>query len=339
MVRRAARPSCLLAGQPQGVLFPPGTPRRTSVLLRQMADILEELPALDGEASLREARQFAARHVLSAGILTELSTERMLTLWTRLERFAARGHGVLTVGDVSDALARAFLEARTTKGTPPSLATQHLRRSALRLLFRVLREFRVCAFDPTIDLHLPARSRVPFRALTDDEIELARWASLSTLTMTRRPAVWALAEAGASSSEIPHVTVADLSLDTGEVWIAGGPKTESRSAALTEWGHLQLARRVQALPTGSTSTPLTYTGEGSGCSARTTSSEAIRVVLRHAGLLHEPGVRVRSVTAWVGQRILAETSDISAVARRLGLRSLDLAAELIAWDWRGDAVA
>lgn len=303
-----------------------------------MAELLEELmPALKGAASLSEARQFAARHVCETGILTELSAERMLTLWTRFERFAVRGHGVLTVGEVSDALARAFVVARTTKGSPPSVATQHLRRSALRLLFRVLREFRVCTSDPTIDVLLPPRSQVPFRPLTDDEVDLARWASLSTLTMTRRPAVWALAEAGASTAEIPNVMVSNIDTVKGRVWLGGGPKTDPRWGMLSEWGRVQLGRRIRSLvPPGSIDSPVIYEGHGSSSSARTSANEAIRLVLRHAGLLNEPGVRVRSVTAWAGRRILAETGDIAAVARCLGLRSLDLAAELVAWEWQQD---
>lgn len=60
------------------------------------------------------------------------------------------------------------------------------------------------------------------------------------------------------------------------------------------------------------------------------------MVLRHAGLLREPGVTVRSVAAWAGRRVLAETGDITAVARFLGIRSLDLAAQLVAWNWRDE---
>lgn len=296
--------------------------------------MLEEVSSLAPDVTLSEARQFAVSQVHTTGDLTGLSAERMLTLWARFERFALHGHGVSTVGGVTEELVRHFVESWTTKGQKPSIATQHLRRASIRLLFRVLRQFGLANSDPTLDLRLPARSDVPFRPLTDDEVELARWASLSTLTMTRRPAVWALAEAGASTAEIPHVTVANVHAQERRVWISGGPKTDPRWSALTEWGAVLLARRLRALSPGSAQVPVTYDAVGSACSARTSASEALRLVLRHAGLLHEPGVRVRSVTAWTGRRILTETGDIAEVARRLGLRSLDLAAELVGWDWR-----
>ncbi len=233
---RAAEPPRSVSNPIQGVLFATHAHTRASVLLAHMAALLEELPALQGRASLRESREFAARHVRATGILTELSAERMLTLWIRFERYAARAHGVVTLGDVTPALARSFVSAKTTKGKPPGVATQHLRRSAIRLLFRILRQFRICTLDPTIDLHLPPRDHSSFRPLTDDEVDLCRWASRSTLTMTRRPAAWALAEAGASTAEMGQVTLADLDAREGRVWISGGPKTDPRWAALTEWG-------------------------------------------------------------------------------------------------------
>jgi hypothetical protein len=59
--------------------------------------------------------------------------------------------------------------------------------------------------DPTIDLVLPPRSFLAVRPLTDDEIVVCRSFSLQTLTATRQPAAWALAEATARNSEIHHI--------------------------------------------------------------------------------------------------------------------------------------
>jgi integrase/recombinase XerC len=63
----------------------------------------------------------------------------------------------------------------------------HLRRSALRLYFRTLRQLGLCAGDPTIDLALRPRSCLAVRPLTDDEIVVCRSFSLQTLTATRQP--------------------------------------------------------------------------------------------------------------------------------------------------------
>src|SRR5207302_9715474 len=95
----------------------------------------------------------------------------------------------------------------------------HLRRSALRLYFRTLRQIGVAVGDPTQDLVLPPRSCLAVRPLMDDEIVVCRSFSLQTLTATRQPAAWALAEATARTSEIPHIVVSDVDLPGGRVWI------------------------------------------------------------------------------------------------------------------------
>ena len=61
---------------------------------------------------------------------------------------------------------------------------------------------------------------------------------------------------------------------------------------------------------------------------------AIADVLARAGLAAEPDVRPLSVVAWAGRQILDETGRIDDVARRLGMRSLDRAAQLIGFDWQ-----
>ena len=79
------------------------------------------------------------------------------------------------------------------------------------------RQLGVYDGDPTIDLVLPPRSFLAVRPLTDDEIVVCRSFSLQTLTATRQPAAWALAEATARTSEIPHIVVSDLdsSIESG----------------------------------------------------------------------------------------------------------------------------
>ncbi len=80
-------------------------------------------------------------------------------------------------------------------------------------------------------------------------------------------------------------------------------------------------------------TPLVYEGAGGGESRQASACAAISETLRRAGLAGEPDVRPVSVAAWAGARILEQTGQIEAVARALGVRSLDRAARLIGWDW------
>src|SRR5262249_12006921 len=68
-----------------------------------------------------------------------------------------------------------------------------------------------------------------------------------TLTATRQPAAWALAEGTARTSEIPHILVSDLDFANRRVWIHGSSKAEARWGSLTDWGATQLARRIESL--------------------------------------------------------------------------------------------
>src|SRR4051794_30441362 len=54
----------------------------------------------------------------------------------------------------------------------------HVRRSAVRLLFRTGRQLGLCTSDPTVDIVLPPRSSLRARPLTDDEVGLCRSASV-----------------------------------------------------------------------------------------------------------------------------------------------------------------
>jgi integrase len=265
-----------------------------------------------------------------AGALSSQSTPRFGDLLDRFAAFCAVGHGLVSLAEVTPAIAAEFVAAITGSGQPAT-ATQHLRRSSLRLLFRYARELGIADHDPCVDLVLPARSGLTARPLTDDEIAVCRSYSLTSLTNTRTPAAWALAESAARSAEIPHIRVRDLDFENGQVWLHGSPRTVERWVPLTEWGLVQLERRVATLD-GSDS-PLVYAANGSAASAQAASCMSVTDTLVRAGLAGEPDVRPVSVAAWAGRSLLDRTGRIDAVARLLGVRSLDRAARIVAWDW------
>src|SRR6266550_1940647 len=182
--------------------------------------------------------------------LTDQSTHRMTELLVRFTIFLDKGLRLDSVDDIRAEHANRFIFAGISKPVGPqrpSVATMHLRRSALRLYFRTLRQIGMAVGDPTQDLVLPARSCLAVRPLTDDEVVVCRSFSLQTLTATRQPAAWALAEATARTSEIPYIVVSDLDFTNRRVWIHGSSKAESRWGSLSEWGATQLARRVGSL--------------------------------------------------------------------------------------------
>jgi len=269
--------------------------------------------------------------------LADQSLPRIANTVTRFTTYLEDGHQLRSVHEIGGEHVEGFVFAPLPDSSGrrrPAIATMHLRRSALRLYFRIAREEGLGLGDPTLDLHLPPRSGFAMRPLTSDEIVLCRSYSLKTLTATRHPAALALAEATARTSEIPHIMVSDLELEGGRVWLHGSPKTEARWGYPSEWGLHQLARRIETLKaTASENRPLIYRGNGSEESRQAASCIAITETLERAGLSREPDVRPLSIVAWAGRRILSETGRIDEVARRTGMRSLDRAARLIGWDW------
>jgi integrase len=247
--------------------------------------------------------------------------------------FADNGFAVRTSGDVTLEVALAFVMAPTADGAAPSVSLLHFRRSALRLLFRSLRESGVAVGDPTLDLVLSPRSPLATRPLADDEVVLCRGHALWSLSDLRRASAWALAEATCRSVEVAQIRISDLDLEGCRVWIHGGRTTASRWGHLTEWGAGQLKRRIESSP-ADPATRVVYGGSGDAGTGQVSASVAIADVLTRAGLAGEQDVRPSSIAAWAGCRVLAETGRIDEVARRLGMASLDRTARFIAFDWQ-----
>ncbi len=300
--------------------------------LEGLSRVLEATAASAPLVGLAEGRRFAEQELRERNQITELSGIRFFSLWARFERFA-RANGVMSVDEVTPELASGFVRARTSTGDHPSVATMHNRRAALRLLFKVLREFRLANADPTLDLGLPPRSSLAVRPLSDDEVELCRWAALSTFVPTSEPAIWALGEATASTLEMARVTVADLDVDAGQVWLGGGPRTDARLAPLTQWGRVQLGRRLRAMGAVEPDRLIAFGRTADEHSGRSRAGGVLQAIMRRAGLGTERDLKPRSLAAWAGSCVLRDTRRIDEAARRLGLRSLDLTAELVGFDW------
>jgi integrase len=262
--------------------------------------------------------------------LSGQSRPRFVATADRFFSFCARGFGLRSLDEVTAEIAHAFVMA-PSEDREPSVATMHLRRAVLRFAFRQARELGLADHDPCVDLVLPPRSGLAARPLTHDEIVVCRSFSLTSLTNTRTPAAWALAESTARTAEIPHIRVRDLDLDGCRVWLHGSPRTVERWAPLTAWGLVQLERRVAAID--GAAAPLVYTANGSAASGQASSCIAVSDTLMRAGLSGEPDLRPISVAAWAGRSLLDQTGRIDAVARLLGVRSLDRAARIVAWDW------
>jgi integrase/recombinase XerC len=203
----------------------------------------------------------------------------------------------------------------------------------VRSLFRKGRELGLVANDPTVDVVLPSRTNRAARPLTDFEVQRCRRAALDDLTSTRLAVPWALGEATARTAEIPQIAVADVDVDRRRVWIHGSSNTEPRWGTLTCWGATQIKRHLRDQPPTSRSATLSETATRHAESRRAHSSQAIRETMRRAGVFEDEMIRPASLTAWAGRRVFDTSGRIDLAARALGMRSLDGAARLLAWDW------
>ena len=260
---------------------------------------------------------------------TPQTSQRLDEIAERFETFLARAFAIDCLSEVTLAHVEQFVHAKGSTGDP-SIATKHIRRTALRFLFRIARTEFDHEGDPALELVLPPRSVLTTRPLIDDEVALGRSYSLHTFNVTRQPAAWALAEATAITTELASITVDDLDLANSRVWLHGSRKRADRWGGLSEWACAQLERRASALRE---TRHLIYQGNGSEISAQVSCCNPLKESLIRAGLYAEPDVRPASVAAWAGQRILAETNSIEEVTRRLGMGSLDAAAAFIGYDW------
>jgi integrase len=253
----------------------------------------------------------------------------------RMRWFGAFGeaHGVPDLDGVSPGLVTDFLKSRRASGEPVKHSEQHARLASIRLLYKEGRRLGLASTDPTLDIELPPRAPTHARPFTDAQIAALEIRAVRPGD-TRRAVCLALAEATAVSSEIPNIRVSDVDPDTGTVFVHGGRTTDPRVGRLTRWGMAQLRRRLASISSEEGPDPILM-GEGrwdhpdEGLAA---ASMALTGLIR-ASRLSAPGLNPRSIRAWAGTKALAGGATIDAVARMLGVRSLDQAARIVGFRW------
>ena len=276
----------------------------------------------------REAVRLATESWTAAEEFMDSTVARMSEV---AARFARRVAARSSITEVSPDDCEAFVYAATRDGRQPSLATLHFRRTTLRALYRSWRQLGLEVADPTLDLRLPPKSVLTTRPLTDDEINLVRICALGRRS-TRAAAALALAEATATTREIPSVTAAHVDLVAGTVALPGGARVDPRTSQLSSWGVGLLTRHLRGVGTDQYVIPVR--GADGALPAQSGACNLITALLHTAGLRAEPDVRPGSIRAWAGASVHHHTRRIEDAALALGLRSLDAAAETIAFDWR-----
>lgn len=281
------------------------------------------------------------------GLMSAQSADKFQLLAQRFKSYIAAS-GATSLGEVDRRIAEGFITARgrTRHGhiSDSALATHHLRRTVVRTLYRTARGLDLVDHDPTMDIHLPPKTRQIARPLTDEETQLVRRYAESRIRRTRHAAVVALADAGAHTGEIGHVSVADLDLDQARVWVHGSSKTTPRWCPLDVWQIRVLSERGTMLRERNPHQPeislsLATSGRGTDAQLQARVCVAINDVMTWAGLTDQADVRPTSITTHRAASVFAETGRIERVAVCLGLASLDRAAAAIGYDWRTEAPA
>ena len=296
-------------------------------------------PARSTSLTIRQAVDLARLDWSSEGDpRSPQSVERMGEI---AERFARRlaSLGIVHIAEVHAGHCESFIEAPSRTGSAPSNSTSRMRRSTLRALFRSLRRCGHDVGDPTLDLELDPRGPDATRPLTTVEVEHCRTcAEAAGSKDLRRSAAWALAEAGALTSEIAQVTIADLDDLTAPTTasLAGTKRLEARTVELTIWGRARLAARLAEMGERGPDSSIVYGGRKptSSVAAQASACNLISRVLDAARLSADDGVRPSSVRLWRARSLFCETGRIEDAARLLGHWSLDEAAAAVGYDWR-----
>ncbi|WP_240483257.1 site-specific integrase [Mycobacteroides sp. H092] len=299
-------------------------------------------PAM-ADGSLAAAVQAVTGAWIADGVLAAQTLDKFGLLIRRFSRFAAV-HDVTTLAAVDHALVAKFVAAkgRTRHGvvSDAAVATMHTRRAALRAFFRTARRLRLTLDDPTIDIAVPARQSSCQRPLSEDEAALVRLFSERTAP-TRHAATAALLLAGAHTSELGHITAADLDPQAATVWMHGSSKYRPRTLTLDRWSMRVLSERAahltRPLPSPKPSPVLCTGAGGSDAHKQARVCVTVREILSRAELSDDSGVRPASLTAFAARREFDRTGRIEDAARLIGSPSLDTTAALIGYHWHDRA--
>lgn len=277
----------------------------------------------------------------AAGQLSIETVALYIQITERLLRFAA-AHGVLRLDDISGALAQGFIEApghdRHRGVIPvPAGSTRRQRRSALESLFTEARALGLTRKAPLVDLPpIPRDPRRQGTQLAHAEIELLKFHAERGMPATRHAALLALLLSGLHNAEIAAATTSDLDLSGPAVHTSGATYTCARTCPLDTWAVrvLDLRRTHLLRSTGPEEPHRLVTTASSARRSQASVCTGFGDIARRAGLTTaRRRVEPKDATRYTARRILNETGQLSEVARRLGLSSLDSAAAWAGLRW------
>jgi len=228
----------------------------------------------------------------------------------------------------------AFLHAPVRRGSKlsaPRPKTIDNRLWAVERVYEALRYFGYRIPDPTQDIAVTLDRRIISTHCTDEEISALREAVPSTLFDDSYGLILALAEAGATNSEIRRLKASDMDFSQGLVSLPGGTRNDARTNELTPWGREVLAWSLAT----QLSRWLVVNTLGQAVSEQTISQRFRELVA--LARIRRRGVNINSVRAWRARAVYESSGFVQDAALFLGYRSLDTTAEMIGLDWRADS--
>lgn len=244
------------------------------------------------------------------------------------------------------------LDVRTGEAPTANMVKQ--RRAVARTFFKTLAVLGITNHDITVAVRSMTYVERVVAPLSVSDVE-----TLKSLADTSRriadepvgalkaPAAIALALLGAQTPEIPVIRVRDVRLLDQAVWVHGcSDRYRERWVPIDDaWAFKALMDRVAylegrygkatAMNMAVAYSPGTKRGGAGEENAAAATCNTIDRIMKRAGLKKRKRVRVASITEYVAVRVWAETGRVEAVAERLGMSSLDRAAHLVGYDWRG----
>ena len=243
-----------------------------------------------------------------------------------------RMNDIRDIRDIGRDEAETFINRAITSGREirkPSFPTRRNRRMAMRRAYMILRTLGYVIPDPTIDVVLPSKTAGKARACSDSELERLRKSIYPDLYGISHASLLALAEAGATNTEISSLTMSAVDLEAGTVRLHGTYRTVPRTNPLTEWG-LTVLKQWAA---HSQSDDLVVRNADGNAASTAVVSQYFDLILSFARV-YGRRLTIDSVRYWGARQVYDRTGRVEDATYFLGNVSLNTTAAGIGLDWR-----